>query len=189
MVSDEFKRLGVPIVDTDIIAHQIVEPGQPALQEIENAFGADVIDKNGRLRRKKLRELIFSNSAARGRLESILHPLIRQEVGKAVAKVKSSFCIVVIPLLAERGAYPNIDRVLVVDVDPDIQITRLMARDGTSRKQADHALASQASRIQRLAIADDIIDNSGSTEELHQKVMQLHQNYIQLATSASHGIA
>jgi len=181
LVSDEFARLGVPVIDTDVIAHRLVEPGQTALKEIEQVFGAEMIDGSGRLRRSELRSLIFSDPDKRKALESILHPKIRLEAGKAIAKVTSAYCILVIPLLASRGAYPNVDRVLVVDVEPETQITRLMTRDKSDRKQAEKALASQVSRAQRLKIADDILDNSGSPKRARQAVAQLHQKYLKLA--------
>ena len=181
LVSDEFARLGVPVIDTDVIAHMLVEPGQPALEEIEHVFGAGIIDGSGRLRRRKLRSLIFSDPLKRKALESILHPKIRLEAGKAVARVTSAYCILVIPLLAERGAYPDVDRVLVVDVEPETQVSRLMTRDNSDREQAEQALASQVSRAQRLKIADDILDNSGSPKRARQAVAQLHQKYLKLA--------
>ena len=181
LISDEFSNLGVPVIDTDVIAHQIVEPGQPALQEIEAAFGASIIGEDGRLRRRELRALIFSDQDSQRRLESILHPLIRQEVTRAIAKVKTSYCILVIPLLAEHGAYPNVDRVLVVDVDPEVQIERLMSRDNSDRQQAEKALAAQAGREQRLAIADDVLLNSASREQARLEVARLHEIYTQLA--------
>lgn len=189
LISDGFKKLGVPVIDTDVIAHQIVEPHQPALLEIKKKFGSGILDDNGRLRRRDLRELIFSDPDARKKLESILHPMIRQEVSKAIAKVEHNYCILVIPLLAEQGAYPNVDWVLVVDVDPATQIARLMARDNSSHEQAEQALASQASRDQRLAIANDIIENTSSPEEALLEVAHLHRKYMQLANSASHDIA
>ena len=182
LISGEFKKLGVPVIDTDVIAHQIVEPGQPALLEIKNTFGPGILDESGKLWRRALRELIFTDPDARKKLESILHPMIRQEVSNAIAKVNKHYCILVIPLLAERGAYPDVDRVLVVDVDPETQIIRLMARDNSSRAQAEQALTSQASRDQRLAIADDVLDNSGSPEDARHEVAQLHWKYIQLAS-------
>ena len=183
LISDEFVRLGVPVIDTDVIAHEIVEPGQPALKEIENTFGSDIIDANGRLKRAELRALIFSDADKRKKLESILHPRIRQEVGKAIAKVSFTYCILVVPLLAEQGAYPNVDRVLVVDVKPEVQVRRLMARDNSSHKQAEQALASQIGREQRLKIADDILDNSGSPEQARREVARLNLEYLQLAKS------
>ena len=180
LISDEFARLGVPVIDTDIIAHEIVKPGQPALKEIENAFGSNIIDANGRLKRSDLRALIFSNSDARKQLESILHPRIRREAGKAISAVTTAYCVLVIPLLAERSAYPNVDRVLVVDVEPETQIYRLMTRDNCTRKQAAQALAAQANRVQRLNIADDILNNSGSLVQARDEVALLHEKYMQL---------
>lgn len=180
-VSDEFAKLGVPVIDTDVIAHQIVEPGQPALDEIECAFGPDILDVNGRLKRKALRAMIFSNPDQRNKLESILHPRIRQEAALAVAKVTFPYCILVIPLLAERGAYPNLDRVLLVDVEPATQISRLTARDNASKEQAKQALASQASRAQRVEIADDILDNSGTRAQARKAVARLHRKYLSLS--------
>ena len=181
MISNEFSRLGVPVIDTDIIAHKLVEPGQPALKEIEGVFGSTIIDNTGRLKRPELRSLIFSDSGKREKLESILHPKIRLEAGKAVAEVETDYCILVIPLLAERGTYPNVDRVLVVDVEIETQISRLMARDNSSRNQAEQALAAQASRKQRLSIADDVLENSGSLQQARHKVAQLHLKYLQLS--------
>ena len=140
-----------------------------------------IIDSNGGLNRTELRRLIFSDAESRRKLESILHPRIRQEAGNAIAKVTSTYCILVIPLLAEKGSYPNVDRVLVVDVEPEIQIKRLMARDNNSRIQAEQALSAQASREQRLSIADDVLDNSGSPEQARQEVARLNLKYIQLA--------
>jgi len=181
LVSDEFARLGVPIIDTDVIAHEIVEPGQAALLEIEGMFGPKIIADDGHLKRSELRALIFSDPDARRKLESILHPRIRKEAGKAITRVGFAYCILVIPLLAERGAYPNVDRILVVDVEPETQINRLMARDNSSREQAEQALASQADRQQRLRIADDILDNSGLPEQACSAVARLHLKYLQLA--------
>lgn len=181
LISDEFIRLGVPVIDTDMIARQLVEPGQVALTEIENAFGSDIIDDTGQLNRQKLRSLIFSDAEKREKLETILHPKIRQTAWEAIARITSAYCVLVVPLLAESGAYPNVDRVLVVDVEPETQIHRLMARDHCNRKQAEQALASQASREQRLGIADDILENSGSPQQALHEVARLHKKYLQLA--------
>ena len=184
LVSNEFARLGVPVIDTDVIARQLVEPGQPALQEIKKVFGSVVIDRTGRLKRPELRAMIFADPGKRKKLEAILHPRIRQEAAEAVANVNSAYCILVIPLLAEKGTYPFIDRVLVVDVDTETQISRLMARDNSSREHAEQALASQASREQRLRIADDVLENSGSPEQARKAVAELHRKYTKLAMDA-----
>jgi dephospho-CoA kinase len=189
LVSNEFAKLGVPIIDTDVIAHQIVEPGQPALLKIKSAFGSHIIDEDGRLKRETLRSIIFSELAQRRKLEAILHPRIRQEVIDAITKVTYAYCIVVIPLLAEKGAYPFVNRILVIDVDPEVQISRLMARDGSSRKQAEQILASQASRKERLSIADDVLDNSSSPEQARSRATQLHAEYLQRATHAKREVS
>jgi dephospho-CoA kinase len=181
LVSDEFARLGVPVIDTDVIAHKSVEPGQPALHEIADVFGSRIIDTNGRLKRSKLRTLIFSDPKAREQLESILHPKIRQEVRKTIKSVTAAYCILVIPLLAENGFNPNANRVLVVDVERDKQISRLIARDNYNRDQAIQALAIQASRQQRLEIADDVLNNSGLPRQARKQVKELHRKYLQLA--------
>lgn len=181
LVSGEFARLGVPIIDTDVIAHEIVEPGQSALKEIENTFGSELIGADGRLKRAELRSLIFSAPDTRKKLESILHPRIRLEAAKTIAKVTFAYCILVIPLWAERGHYANVNRILVVDVSPETQIKRLMNRDNCSYKQAQQALASQTTREQRLSIADDVLDNSDSPIDIVQRVAQLHRKYMALA--------
>lgn len=185
LVSDEFAQLGIGVIDTDIIARQIVTPGQAALEEIKSTFGADIIDAAGQLKRQVLRARIFSDPNARKKLEAILHPRIRREVSKAITRVKSVYCILVIPLWVENGTYPHIDRVLVVDVNPATQLDRLMSRDGSSRVEAHQALASQASRAERLGIADDVLENSGSPIATRQHVAQLHQKYLHLAADSA----
>ncbi len=174
----------MPVIDTDVIAHQVVEPGQPALLEIKNQFGDQAIDKDGRLNRPYLRSLIFSDSKARNDLESILHPIIREGASRAVSQVTYAYCILVIPLLTEKGNYPGVDRILVVDVSTEVQIGRLMKRDHSSREQARQALASQASRAERLKIADDVLDNSGTPEQARRKVAELHLKYLRMAATA-----
>lgn len=180
-VSACFEKLGVPIVDTDIIARQVVEPGSPALERIARELGAGFLDKDGGLNRTKMRQAIFSDPDLKSRLEAILHPLIGKEVLRQVTQLDSPYCIIVIPLFAESSAYAWIDRVLVVDVIEEMQIERVMARDGISRDQARAILNAQAGRQDRLALADDILDNSGNLSELAEKVKALHQKYLSLA--------
>ncbi len=184
LVSDEFAKHGVGIIDADIIAHEIVTRGRPALKDIETAFGKAFIDDNGLLKRENLRALIFSDSQARKKLESILHPRIRREITRAITLIKSTYCLLVIPLFAERGAYPTVDRVLVVDVKPTTQLDRLMKRDKTSRRQAQQALASQSSRADRLRLADDVLENSGTIAATRQRIDLLHKKYLELAKEA-----
>ncbi len=182
VVSERFASRGVPVIDTDVIAREVVAPGQPALHEVIAAFGAEIIDDAGHLRRRKLREIIFAEPAKQDLLESILHPAIREVVRARIAEVTSPYCLVVIPLLAESGHFNWLDRVLVVDVAEELQIERLMRRDGVTEEQAKASLAAQAPREARLRIADDVIDNGGSMETLDHAVASLHQKYRDLAS-------
>jgi dephospho-CoA kinase len=172
-VSDFFARRGVPIIDTDVIAHEIVEPGQPALQQIRNEFGQEFIDGDGRLDRRKMRNAIFSNPELKQKLEEILHPAISTEASRRIARLEEKWCILVVPLLVESGLFPWIDRVLVVDAKKSVQIERVMARDRINRQQAQSILDAQASRQQRLSLADDIIENNGTLTQLEAAVDQL----------------
>ena len=180
-VSDLFAKRGVPVIDTDLIAHQIVEPGQPALDQVSVEFGRDFLNAEGRLDRRKMRDAIFSNPELKTRLENILHPAIAAEASRQVALLDEPWCILVIPLLVESDLFPWIDQVLVVDVEEEIQINRVMARDEISREQALAILNAQSSRQDRLALADDIIENSGSLEQLRTRVDQLYEQYTALA--------
>ncbi len=180
-VSDRFARLGVPVIDTDLIARTVVEPGQPALDAVISAFGGDIVDSTGQLRRRKLREIIFSDPGKQELLESILHPAIRKETRRQVAELASEYCIVVIPLLAESGHFEWLDRILVVDVPEKFQLERLRMRDDVTGEQAKASLAAQASRQQRLDIADDVIENTGTLQDLDASVGRLHSKYLGLA--------
>ena len=180
-VSDCFARRGVPVIDTDLIAREVVEPGQPALDRITESFGLGFLDSEGRLKRKKMRQTIFSDPQQKSRLEAILHPLIAAQVARRIKELDDPYCILVIPLYAQSSAYSWIDRVLVVDVAEEVQIERVMARDQINRNQAKSILSAQTSRQDRLALADDIIDNSGSLSELQDKVEALHHKYLKLA--------
>lgn len=180
-VSDCFERLGAAVIDTDRIAREVVEPGQPALVRIAEEFGAEFLDQEGRLDRRRMRDAIFSDPEQKSRLEAILHPLIAGEVQRRITQLEAPYCILVIPLFAESSGYSWTDRVLVVDVSEETQIQRVMARDGINRKQAQAILDAQLGRTDRLALADDILDNSGSLAELNGKVKVLHKKYLELA--------
>ena len=180
-VSDRFARLGVPVIDTDLIAREVVEPGQPALDRIAEKFGNDFLTAEGQLDRQKMRQAIFSDPDQKSRLEAILHPPIAEEVRRRVAELSSPYCILVIPLYAQSSAYTWIDRVLVVDVIEEVQIERVIARDQISRNQAKSILSAQTNRQDRLALAHDVIDNSGNLGELQDKVEALHKKYLKLA--------
>ena len=185
-VSDHFSSLGVPVIDTDVIARELVEPGQPALAEIAATFGPVFLTPEGRLDRTHMRQAVFANPDMRRQLESILHPRIAAEALRRIRALEGDYCILVIPLYSSSERYGWTDRVLVVDVEEELQLERVMARDGVSRQQALAILNAQASRADRLALADDVIDNGGSLEELHEQVVRLHHSY--LALSAQRGL-
>ena len=183
-----FAAHGVPVIDTDLIAREVVEPGQPALAAVvAEAFGPDVLGSDGRLDRRRLRDIIFGDPTARARLEAILHPAIRAEMERqaALAAAAGPYQVLVIPLLAEGGRRDRVDRVLVVDVPETMQVERLMARDRVSREQAEASLKAQASRAARLEIADDVVTNTGRIDDLHEQVAALHRRYVQLAREKS----
>jgi dephospho-CoA kinase len=180
-VSACFEALGTPVVDTDVIARQVVLPGSPALQRISAEFGTEYLDSNGGLDRRKMRKAIFSDPQLKSRLEAILHPPIGDEVKRQVGRLDAPYCVIVIPLYAETSSYDWVDRVLVVDVGEEEQIRRVMARDRISREQAHAILATQASRPDRLALADDVLDNSSGLSELAGKVRKLHEKYLALS--------
>jgi dephospho-CoA kinase len=183
--ADEFARLGVTVVDTDLLAREVVVPGSPGLAEIVAHFGAAVLDGAGQLDRRQLRTRIFADPAERLVLEAITHPRIRELALAAVRQSQSSYTLVVVPLLAEKGRYAFIDRVLLIDVDPHVQLQRLQSRDALERQLAEKMIAAQATRQQRLAIADDVIDNSADLATLYARVALQHQRYLQLANSAN----
>ncbi|MBS0590033.1 MAG: dephospho-CoA kinase, partial [Proteobacteria bacterium] len=160
----------------------LVAPGQPALTEIVAAFGPEALTPNGQLDRQRMRERIFADANARRRLESILHPRVRDALRERARECTAAYCLLAIPLFAESSAaYAWVDRVLVVDVPPAVQLARLMQRDGMTRESSQRALAAQASRSQRLALADDVIDNSGTPAVLAHIIARLHHRYSRLS--------
>jgi dephospho-CoA kinase len=179
-VADMFAKLGATVIDTDVIAREVVEPGQPGLSRVIEAFGTDILQEDGTLNRKALRERVFAAPANKTRLEAILHPLIRAATLAAADQTKATanYQIFVVPLLLESGFVELVDRVLVVDCAIDVQIARVIARDDTSAESAATIIAAQASRTERLARADDVIDNSGTLAELEPAVRELHQQYL-----------
>jgi dephospho-CoA kinase len=185
-VANLFAAHGVPLIDTDVIAREVVEPGQPALAAVAKAFGSDVLDPDGRLDRRRLREIIFSDATARARLEAILHPAIRaaMERQSVAATQAGPYQVLVIPLLAEGGRRDHVDRILVVDAPETVQIERLMARDAVTREQAEASLRAQAQRATRLGIADDVVTNTGRIEDLREQVAALHERYVKLAVAS-----
>ena len=180
-VADLFAGHGVPVLDTDRIARDVVEPGTPAFAQILETFGRDVLDARGVLDRRRLRERVFADSNDRQRLEAITHPAIREELARRATRAGGAYQIHVIPLLVEGGRTSDYDRVLVVDCPAEDQLRRLMSRDRTDAEQARQILAAQATREQRLEAADDVIVNTGTLEDLEQFVAMLHRNYALLA--------
>jgi dephospho-CoA kinase len=185
-VTQRFNELGVPVIDADVASRSVVEPGTPGLVQVVQRFGPGILDADGHLDRRALRNQIFNDSSLRQALDAILHPLIRAEMEREAAEAQGPYVVMAIPLLVEGGtAHNRVDRVLVVDVDEALQIQRLQARDGSSAEQARAILASQASRAARLGQADDVLLNTGSVAELRQAVDRLHEQYLQLAQTSS----
>lgn len=177
-----FAELGVPVIDTDIIARELVEPGQPALAEIIAAFGEEILNAQGMLDRARLRRLVFANEALKARLEAILHPRILQEMYHRAARLAAPYCILVIPLLVETAQEGAIDRTLVIDVPETIQRHRVKARDQLSDEEIDAILRTQCPRAVRLAAADDVIVNDTDLATLHRQIERCHQKYLSLAS-------
>ncbi|MBX9445194.1 dephospho-CoA kinase [Dickeya chrysanthemi] len=184
-VAQGFATLGATIIDADVIARQVVAPGQPALATIVEHFGREILQPDGVLNRRVLRERIFSSQEDKRWLNALLHPLIQQETRRQLAAVATPYALWVVPLLVENQLQGKAHRVLVVDVPLETQVQRTMDRDGVSRTQAEKILASQASREQRLACADDIIDNNSNPSLLAPRIAALHQHYLELAASAT----
>ena len=183
-VADAFFRLGINVIDADIIARQVVEPGMPALAAIEESFGPQMLTSDGALNRRALREHIFALPDDKTWLNSLLHPLIQQETQRQFQQATSPYVLWVVPLLVENKLYHRADRVLVVDVARETQLHRTMQRDKVSREHAENILAAQASREERLAVADDIINNNGTPDAIASDVARLHARYLQLAAQA-----
>lgn len=187
-VTRAFEALGVTVADADLAARAVVEPGQAGLAEVVTQFGAGVLQPDGRLDRTALRQRVFSDPAAKKALESLLHPRIRTWLAAACAQAPGPYVLAAIPLLAEgggRSAYPWLQRVLVVDVPVPVQVARLVQRDGIDAGLARRMVDAQASRAQRLALADDIIVNDGPVSALDAVVARLHRRYTALAAGAA----
>ncbi len=180
-VADLFAELGAAIIDTDVIAREVVAPGSPALEDIASEFGEAVISDDGTLDRAALRSIVFADDDARKRLEAITHPRIGEETRLQSEAAQGPYQLIVVPLLVNSALRGFVDRILVVDCEEDTQVRRLMARDGGSEAEARRILAAQASRTERLEIADDVIHNDAGVAELRQQVAALHEIYLTLA--------
>jgi len=180
--ADEFAALGASVVDTDAIARELTDKGGAALADIERRFGAAFLDASGAMNRKKMRDHVFADPAAKQALENLLHPLIREESARRIAAASGPYVVHVVPLLLESPGYRDrVDRVLVVDASEQAQLARVRARSGLSADEVRAIMRTQVSRAERLAGADDVIDNSGSLEALRKQVGALHQKYLQFA--------
>ncbi len=188
-VANLFAALGVPIVDTDLLAREVVAPGSPLLSQIGEHFGREVLQADGSLDRRALRERIFANADERRWLEALTHPAIRQLSDARSASAKGPYVIVAIPLLVETQGGERFDRVLVVDCAPELQLARLVARDGVTRAAAERMLAAQVTREQRLAAADDVIANDGDIVRLRDQVEKLHRQYRDAAATQAENTA
>ncbi|GAB3093019.1 dephospho-CoA kinase [Pseudomaricurvus hydrocarbonicus] len=184
-VSDHFQRLGITVVDADLASRVVVETGRPALAEIAAHFGPEILQADGTLDRAQLRTAIFKDPSERQWLESLLHPLIRQEIASGLKNASSPYAILVSPLLVESGQSQLTQRVLVVDVPEELQLQRTVNRDNNPPEQVKAIMAAQASRQQRLNYADDVIVNDGSLMDLQEKVEALHQQYLTMAKTSS----
>jgi dephospho-CoA kinase len=176
--SDRFAQLGAEVIDTDLLSRELVEPGQPALEEIVSTFGAQILGSDGRLDRQRLGQLVFGNPEARQRLEAILHPRIRATMLARAEHSQAPYVVFVIPLLLETGQQALVDRVLLIDVPEHLQRARVAARDGLDHAQITGILQAQTDRTTRLRNADDVVCNDGDIAKLHAAIEKLHRKYL-----------
>jgi dephospho-CoA kinase len=180
----EFARLGAALVDTDAIARELTEAHGTAVPQIERIFGKDFVVAKA-MDRKRMRDLVFADPAAKQALEALLHPMIREESARRIIGAAGPYVIHVVPLLIESPDYRNrVDRVLVVDCPENTQVVRVRARSSLSDDEVRAIIATQVSRAQRLAAADDVIDNSGTLDALRQQVTTLHQRYLEIGRTS-----
>jgi dephospho-CoA kinase len=180
-VAKVFASLNIPVIDADEIAHRLVEKGQPALAQIQQEFGTDILNPDGSLNRKKLGERIFSDPEQKQKLESILHPIIYKTIQSEIEQLNAPYCIICIPLLFETGMVHFVDRVLVVDCPVEMQIERVKNRDNLTVEKIQSIINSQASREFRKEKADDLIDNTVTDYRLAEQVKKLHNSYLSLS--------
>lgn len=181
LVASAFERLGVTVIDADQVARDIVEPGQPALEEIRQRFGADIVDESGGLIRRKLRHIVFDDPDARVDLESITHPRIRDELARRRDACDTDYCMLVVPLLVKSRMTDLVNRVLVIDAPESVQLERLVARDDIDEDLARKMIAAQDARGERLSMADDVLINTGPRKDIADLAAALHAGYARLA--------
>jgi dephospho-CoA kinase len=178
-----FAGHGVPVIDADEIARQLVTPGQPAYEQVIRTFGSGIVATNGRLDRDRLRRIVFADPEQRKRLEAILHPLVRREIQRETRRLQAPYCIIVIPLLIEANQRDLVDRVLVIDCDEELQLQRIAGRSQLTEDEIREIVSAQLSRTERLRHADDVILNNTDLGELGANVEARHQRYLTLARS------
>lgn len=179
-----YEQFSVDIVDADVVAREVVEVGSKGLSEISKHFGDEVLLPDGSLNRAALRERVFSSEQEKRWLNNLLHPMIRQKMQHDLSKITAPYALLVVPLLVENQLQSMANRILLVDVSPEVQIKRTMSRDNVPEHQVKSILASQATREERLRFADDIIVNDGEYQQLLSEITALHQLYSELATSS-----
>ena len=182
--TEMFAELGVPCIDADDVSRQAVARGAEALQEIAKQFGTEVLDENGELNRRKMREIVFSDDNAREKLEAIIHPRVYERINEFLDGVSFPYCIISSPLLIEKRSHYAHDRVLVVDLPESLQVERASKRDEQSEAEIAKIIHSQIPREQRLQAADDVISNDGDVSHLRTQVHSLHKQYLELASNA-----
>jgi len=180
-VADLFAKRSIPVIDADQIAKTLTEPQQPAFTAIIEHFSTDLLQQDGTLDRKKLRQIIFADVKERAWLEKLLHPLIRQSIEMQIQRLTAPYCIVMIPLLLEVGPYAFLDRILVIDTTEDMQLNRVAARDKAEKQHIEAILNTQLKRDERLAKADDVIKNDGVFADLIPQVEKLHNIYLKIS--------
>ncbi len=187
-VAAEFEKLGVPVIDADAIAHALTAPSGLGIEQIRSQFGEEFVGANGAMDRQRMRAHVFENPAARARLEAVLHPMIRVETARRLAALHAPYCLLMIPLLVEAAVGDPLhwrdryDRILVADCSEDTQVRRVMRRNGFDQQAVRRIMDTQASRVQRIRCADDIIDNDGDLAALRPQVIGLHESYLRMAT-------
>ena len=176
----EFEKLGITVIDADEISQKASLKNSKAYKEIVEYFGASILDNSQNIDRRKLRNIVFNDDEQKKKLEQILHPAIREDISFAISNSKSPYTIIMVPLIYETNSKDNYNRILVIDCDEDIQISRAVSRDGASEEDIKKIINSQATKKERLSIADDVINNNSSIEKLSEKVLHLHKNYLEL---------
>ena len=176
----EFEKLGITVIDADEIAQKASLKNSKAYKEIVEYFGSSILDDSQNIDRRKLRNIVFNDDEQKKKLEQILHPAIREDISFAISNSKSPYTIIMVPLIYETNSKDNYNRILVIDCDEDIQISRAVTRDGASEEDIKKIINSQATKQERLSIADDVISNNSSIEKLSDKVLHLHKNYLEL---------